>query len=227
MQPILVRPVDGGSLRDHRRRTALARLRSAPGSSEVPALVRDGSRPGGARAGADRKHPARGSQSARGSAAASAPDRRVRPHARSRGAGGRPLAQRGDEPAAAARAREARAGVRCSRAQLDMGHARALLALAAGAAGRRRGGGSSRRVCRCARPSDWCRPSLHPGTSARARSARARRCRPRPPAGTNWRRALGAPVRIEPKRKGAGRIVIGYSSLEQLDGILAKLRDVA
>jgi len=31
-------------------------------------------------------------------------------------------------------------------------------------------------------------------------------------------------VRIEPARKGAGRLVIRYSSLDQLDGILRKLR---
>jgi hypothetical protein len=31
-------------------------------------------------------------------------------------------------------------------------------------------------------------------------------------------------VRIEPGRNGAGRVVIGYSSLDELDGILAKLR---
>ena len=36
--------------------------------------------------------------------------------------------------------------------------------------------------------------------------------------------ALGARVRIEPTRGGAGRIVIGYASLEQLDGLLSKLR---
>jgi ParB family chromosome partitioning protein len=35
---------------------------------------------------------------------------------------------------------------------------------------------------------------------------------------------LGAVVRIEPARGGAGRVVIRYSSLEELDGILAKLR---
>lgn len=36
--------------------------------------------------------------------------------------------------------------------------------------------------------------------------------------------ALGAAVRIEPTKKGAGRVVIRYSSLDQLDGIIAKLR---
>jgi ParB family chromosome partitioning protein len=35
---------------------------------------------------------------------------------------------------------------------------------------------------------------------------------------------LGAKVRIEAKRDGAGRIVISYSNLDQFEGILAKLR---
>ena len=35
---------------------------------------------------------------------------------------------------------------------------------------------------------------------------------------------LGAAVRIEPGRNGAGRVVISYSSLEQLDGILARIK---
>jgi len=35
---------------------------------------------------------------------------------------------------------------------------------------------------------------------------------------------LGAAVRIEPGRNGAGRVVIAYSSLEQLDGILARIK---
>ena len=34
---------------------------------------------------------------------------------------------------------------------------------------------------------------------------------------------LGAPVRIEAGRNGSGRLVIRYASLEELDGILAKL----
>jgi ParB family chromosome partitioning protein len=36
--------------------------------------------------------------------------------------------------------------------------------------------------------------------------------------------SLGASVKLEPGRKGAGRIVIRYSSRDQLDGILARLR---
>ncbi len=35
---------------------------------------------------------------------------------------------------------------------------------------------------------------------------------------------LGASVRIEPTRNGAGRLVIGYANLDQLDGILARIR---
>ena len=35
---------------------------------------------------------------------------------------------------------------------------------------------------------------------------------------------LGAKVTIDPGRKGAGRLVIDYSSLEQLDGILTKIK---
>jgi peptide/nickel transport system substrate-binding protein len=36
--------------------------------------------------------------------------------------------------------------------------------------------------------------------------------------------SLGAKVTIEPKANGAGKLIVAYSSLEQLDGILAKLR---
>ena len=35
---------------------------------------------------------------------------------------------------------------------------------------------------------------------------------------------LGAKVNIEVGKNGAGKLMIGYSSLEQLDGILARLR---
>ena len=35
---------------------------------------------------------------------------------------------------------------------------------------------------------------------------------------------LGARVAIESRAKGAGRIVIDYASLDELDGLLAKLR---
>jgi len=35
---------------------------------------------------------------------------------------------------------------------------------------------------------------------------------------------LGTSVRVDAAKKGAGRLVIEYSSLEQLDGILVRLR---
>lgn len=106
--------------------------------------------------------------------------------------------------------------------QIDMGHARALLGLAAGqqtaAAARVVAQGLSvreteRLVHRLA----------HPGKRKTGRAARA--------ADPDLARlteelaeALGAKVAIEPKKGGAGRVVISYASLDQLDGILAKLR---
>jgi len=41
---------------------------------------------------------------------------------------------------------------------------------------------------------------------------------------TDLAEKLGAVVHIEPGRKGAGRLVIRYSTLEQLDGIVARLQ---
>jgi ParB family chromosome partitioning protein len=106
---------------------------------------------------------------------------------------------------------------------LEMGHARALLALPeaqqAGAAARVVNGELSvreteRLVAALANPAQ------------RATRARAK---PRYDADTarlenEIAEKIGAVVRIEPGRKGAGRVVIRYSSLEQLDGIIARLR---
>jgi len=41
---------------------------------------------------------------------------------------------------------------------------------------------------------------------------------------TDLAEKLGAKVTIEVGKKGAGKLVIAYASLEQLDGILARLR---
>ncbi|HET9045354.1 MAG TPA: ParB/RepB/Spo0J family partition protein [Casimicrobiaceae bacterium] len=106
---------------------------------------------------------------------------------------------------------------------LEMGHARALLALPetqqAGAAARVVNGQLSvreteRLVATLANPTQ--------------RATRAKG-KPRYDADTarlenELAEKFGAVVRIEPGRKGAGRIVIRYSTLEQLDGIIAKLR---
>jgi ParB family chromosome partitioning protein len=105
---------------------------------------------------------------------------------------------------------------------IDMGHARALLGLAAGAqtaaaarvvaqglsvreteklvAALANGGGRSRRREKPGRDADLVRLEH------------------------DIAEALGADVTIEPRRNGAGRMVIAYTSLDQLDGILAKLR---
>ena len=106
---------------------------------------------------------------------------------------------------------------------LEMGHARALLALPeaqqAGAGARVVNGQLSvreteRLVAMLANP---------------AQRAAHVKAKPRYDADTarlenELAEKFGAVVRIEPGRKGAGRVVIRYSSLEQLDGIIAKLR---
>jgi ParB family chromosome partitioning protein len=106
--------------------------------------------------------------------------------------------------------------------QLDMGHARALLALAPGqqtaAAARVVAQGLSVRETE-----RLVHQFAHPGRRGGKRAARA--------ADPDLARlqedlaeSLGAKVTIEPKANGAGKLIITYSSLEQLDGILAKLR---
>jgi len=106
--------------------------------------------------------------------------------------------------------------------QLDMGHARALLALPAGqqtaAAARVVAQGLSVRETE-----RLVHQFAHPGRRQVPRRARI--------ADPDLARlqeeladTLGAKVTIEAKAGGSGRLVIAYSSLEQLDGILAKLR---
>jgi len=106
--------------------------------------------------------------------------------------------------------------------QLDMGHARALLGLTpaqqSAAASRVIAQGLSVREAE-----HLARQIANPGRRAAKRTARA--------ADPDLARlqndlaeALGAAVTIEPKKGGAGRVVIRYSSLEQLDGILARLK---
>lgn len=105
--------------------------------------------------------------------------------------------------------------------QIDMGHARALLALVAGqqiaAAARVVAQGLSVRETE-----RLVHQFAHPGR-------RAKRGAPAPDADLarlqeELAEALGAKVAIVPKASGSGKVVIGYSSLEHLDGILAKLR---
>ena len=117
MQPILVRPVDGGRfeiIAGERRWRAAQRAgldaKCRRSCKHVPdqaalalALIENIQR--------EDLNPL---EEAHGLAAA---DRRIRPDARRGGEGGRPLAQRGDQPAAPARAREAGAGVSAAAAR--------------------------------------------------------------------------------------------------------------
>ena len=106
--------------------------------------------------------------------------------------------------------------------QLDMGHARALLALPAGqqtaAAARVVAQGLSVRETE-----RLAHQFAHPGRRGAHRSARATD----PDLARlqeELSETLGAKVAIEPRADGAGKLLIRYSSLEQLDGILARLR---
>ncbi len=106
---------------------------------------------------------------------------------------------------------------------LEMGHARALLALPAAqqtaTAARVVNGQLSVRETE-----HLVETLLHPAKRAARRAKRGARDADTARLETELAEKLGAKVRIEPGRKGAGRIVIGYSSLEELDGILARIR---
>jgi len=106
--------------------------------------------------------------------------------------------------------------------QIDMGHARALLALAAG----QQTAAAARVVAQKLSVRETERlvhQFAHPGRRNAKRSA--------PGADADLARlqneiadALGAKVAIVPRANGSGKLVVDYSSLDQLDGILAKLR---
>ena len=104
---------------------------------------------------------------------------------------------------------------------LEMGHARALLALSAG----QQAATAARVVNGNLSVRDTERlvfGMLNPVERAMGRETRTTNA-DTARLETEIAEALGARVKIEPRRKGAGRIVIDYSSLDQLDGIIAKL----
>ena len=157
MQPILVRPVDGGRFEivagERRWRAAQrAGLQGRPGAGQE--------RAGQQRAcnGAHRKHPARGLESAGRGVRDQAADRRVRTDARGGGESGRPLAQRRHQPAAPDATRQARAGLPDERRARNGTRARTALA-----AGRATDG--DRRACRQ-------RPTVGAGNGATRRHNR-------------------------------------------------------
>jgi ParB family chromosome partitioning protein len=106
--------------------------------------------------------------------------------------------------------------------QIEMGHARALLALPVA----QQSGTAARVVSEALTVRDTERlvhTLLNPAALARRhkvkRAADADTARLENDLGER----LGAVVRIEPGRRGAGRVVIRYASLEQLDGIIERL----
>ncbi|HEX8009700.1 MAG TPA: ParB/RepB/Spo0J family partition protein [Casimicrobiaceae bacterium] len=107
--------------------------------------------------------------------------------------------------------------------KLDMGHARALLALPvaeqpAAAARIAEGNISVRDAERLVQAA--LHPAARKGKRRRSRGSDGDIAR----LETELAETLGAAVRIQTGRKGSGRIVIRYASLEQLDGILKRLR---
>ena len=106
---------------------------------------------------------------------------------------------------------------------LEMGHARALLALTMAqqtvAAARVVNGTLSVRETE-----RLVFTLLNPAKREARRSAPPGRDTDTVRLETELAEKLGARVRIETGRKGAGRVVIDYASLEQLDGILARIK---
>jgi len=106
---------------------------------------------------------------------------------------------------------------------IEMGHARALLALPEA-----QQGGAAARVVNGELSVRETERLVHTLANPAQRANRAK-AKPAYDADTarlenDLAEKFGAVVRIEPGRKGAGRVVIRYSSLDQLDGIIAKLR---
>ena len=106
--------------------------------------------------------------------------------------------------------------------KLDMGHARAVLGLVAGA----QTAAATRVVAQGLSVRDTERLVHHLAHPGKARTKRG--ARPVDPDVANLAeklaQTLGAKVAIEAKPDGSGRLVIAYSSLDQLDGILARLK---
>ena len=105
---------------------------------------------------------------------------------------------------------------------IEMGHARALLALPIEAQS-----GAAARIVNGALSVRETERLVH-GLLNPARRAARRKGKPAYDADTarlenDLAEKLGAVVHIEPGRQGAGRIVIRYSTLEQLDGIVERL----
>jgi len=107
--------------------------------------------------------------------------------------------------------------------KLDMGHARALLGLS----GAQQVAAASRVVAEQMSVRDTERlvkSVLAPPARRKAHATTGGRDADLVRLQEELAETLGARVRIDAAKKGTGRVVIDYSSLEQLDGILARLR---
>jgi len=107
--------------------------------------------------------------------------------------------------------------------RLDMGHARALLGLS----GAQQVTAAAKVVAEqmSVRETErLVRGILSPPSRREARTATAGRDADLVRLQEELAEILGAKVRIDAAKKGAGRLVIEYSSLEHLDGILVRLR---
>ena len=106
--------------------------------------------------------------------------------------------------------------------QIEMGHARALLALPVA----QQSGSAARVVSEALTVRDTERlvhDLLNPATLAARRKAKRTFDTDTERLANDLGERLGAVVHIEPGRRGAGRVVIRYASLDQLDGIIERL----
>jgi ParB family chromosome partitioning protein len=104
--------------------------------------------------------------------------------------------------------------------KLDMGHARALLAVS----GQRQVELAHQVVSRGLSVRETEQLAGRTEVIARKTPRKHRKDRDLQALEEDLAEMLGAPVNITPGKGGKGKLVIGYSSLDQLDEILARLR---
>ncbi|MEP6656185.1 MAG: ParB/RepB/Spo0J family partition protein [Betaproteobacteria bacterium] len=105
---------------------------------------------------------------------------------------------------------------------IDMGHARALLALAPG----QQTAAAARIVAQglSVREAERLVHAFRDPATTRSSKPKASPDRDVARLQEELAERLGAPVIIQVRNKGAGRVIISYASLDQLDGILARMR---
>ena len=231
IQPIVVREIarDGAAYEiiAGERRWRASQL---AGLTEIPVGGARGRRPHRGRDGADREHPARRPQSAGGSAGAAAADRRIRPDPRRRPP--KPSAVRAPRCRNLLRLLELPPAIRAlleARRAGDGPCARAADAVAASRRSRWRARPPNT-AGRCAK-SSTARSSSPPARCRRRRRRPTAARRARRPTSPRWN--ANCPKRSAPRstsqhgRGGSGRLVIHYTDLDTLDGVLERLRGKA